>query len=835
MVQRIQVGNEIVEFPDGMSDADISNALKTSYKPQETTPKYDLGPVLTGAKQVVRDTLTAGAGSLPQRIVKGAIVNPLLGTLQLTGSPGVKELAQEVDTATQKGRAEQGSTGFDWAEFIGSLGNPQNFLVPLKGASTLGTVGRGAGAGAVAGATQPVLDEDFAAEKLKQVLFGAGAGGALTAGGAALGKMKDFLSEAIKPFREAGRDSILLAKLKEIIPADKWEAVKNALNIAGTEDKVRAAQGLPTAKQSAAEATSGIPEATGLAAWEKVISKIPGLSGKFNAFREAGEQARYENIASLGGSKANISAAEAAREEAANVLYGEANKARLPGRETNFVRQQVGETSAVPEIDAATGLPRTTVTGRNTLTNEPIVEQSVTRGGQPVYTQVAAGYKYDPALSGLIQRPAIKSAIEDAATIAENKNIQMFDQSGKLTGEGAHLIKLSLDDAATGNATTAVGKNAKNAIISAKEDYLKWVESNVPAYKAARETYAAMSNPINRMKVGEQLEAALKTPLDRERAGAFANAVTESATLLKKATGQNRFKNLDEILTPDEMKRVDYVLENLVKKEAARKSGAATTIDANMIGKEGHQLPQFLSATATVANTVLRLVRKDANARITNKFGELLMNPQELARFMDGVPAQDANAVVKALNVALPPQYRNALASRLKVTGPAAVYEQESRPLDTTRGSIVQDRQSVFPQNRQQGMFNQPMSKTEAVNVIAQAAQQYGKPQLTGLLTGIAKVESNFDPNAKAKGSTAAGMFQFTKATQKDYGLTNPHDAAASAGAAAAYIDKLIQRYKGDEFRAIAAYNQGPGVIDKGMNKAGREYAMKVMAARRNI
>ena len=138
------------------------------------------------------------------------------------------------------------------------------------------------------------------------------------------------------------------------------------------------------------------------------------------------------------------------------------------------------------------------------------------------------------------------------------------------------------------------------------------------------------------------------------------------------------------------------------------------------------------------------------------------------------------------------------------------------------------------PAQQSQRLF-QPQSKADAVNVIAQAAQQYGKPELTSLLSGIAKIESNFDPNAKSKKSTAAGMFQFTKATQKDYGLTNPYDAAQSAGAAAAYIDKLLQRYKGDKVKALAAYNQGPGVIDKGLNKAGREYAMKVLAATRNI
>lgn len=163
-----------------------------------------------------------------------------------------------------------------------------------------------------------------------------------------------------------------------------------------------------------------------------------------------------------------------------------------------------------------------------------------------------------------------------------------------------------------------------------------------------------------------------------------------------------------------------------------------------------------------------------------------------------------------------------------------AQIEKVINETKTGKKEMRKQEQMQVPAQQPQRLF-QPQSKADAVNVIAQAAQQYGKPELTGLLSGIAKIESNFDPNAKSKKSTAAGMFQFTKATQKDYGLTNPYDAAQSAGAAAAYIDKLLQRYKGDKVKALAAYNQGPGVIDKGLNKAGREYAMKVLAATRNI
>lgn len=839
MVQRIQVGEEIVEFPDGMSDAEISNILKTSYKPQ--APKYDLGaaaPVLNAARQVVEQTVTAGAGSVPQRIVKGAVVDPILGTLQLTGAPGVKELAQKVETATQEGRKAQGSEGFDFAQLGGALLNPQNYLIAMKpaqlaegagvGARILNSIfGRSIGAGATAGAVQPVLNEDFAAEKLKQVLLGGVTGGGFAALGVTAGKAKEVLGEMIKPFTEAGRDSALYAKLKEIIPTNAWDQVKDSLNLAAISDKARQALGLPTAKQTAAEATANIPEATGLAAYQKAISKTEGESTKFAALQAEQEAARLANLRMVGKTPQELAAAEAARASEAERLYGIAGEATLPGRERQLQRVSAGETTATPLVNAETGLPRTVEVGRNTLTNEPVMQQVMSTGGQPLYKQVVSGYKYDNQLAGLMERPAIKTAFDDAAKIAQNQGIDMFNASGQLTGQGAHLVKLALDDAMNTAQTTALGRNAMNAIESSKGAYLNWVEKTVPAYKEARETFAAQSGPINRMKVGQALEDKLKTSIgDKERAGAFATAVNDSAALLKKATGQQRYKSLDEILTPEEKKSVDYVLESLVRKEMANTAAGKTNISVEMIGKEGHQLPQFLSATATVANSVLRRIRGDANAKITAKFSELLRNPAELAKFMEGVPAKDANAVSKALMYVLPQGSRAALAARIGAVAPVEAYNQETRPVQ---------RQSVFPQNQQQGLFQQPQSKAEAVNVIAQAATAYGKPQLAGLLSGIAKVESNFDPQAKAKGSTAAGMFQFTKATRKDYGLDNPYDAYASAGAAAAYIDTLLKRYKGDEVKALAAYNQGPGVIDKGLNKAGREYAMKVLAARRNI
>jgi hypothetical protein len=62
-------------------------------------------------------------------------------------------------------------------------------------------------------------------------------------------------------------------------------------------------------------------------------------------------------------------------------------------------------------------------------------------------------------------------------------------------------------------------------------------------------------------------------------------------------------------------------------------------------------------------------------------------------------------------------------------------------------------------------------------------AEKYGLPQ--GYLDRTAQLESSLNPHAAAKTSSAKGLFQFVDGTAKQYGLTNPFDAAASTNAAA--------------------------------------------------
>jgi hypothetical protein len=82
------------------------------------------------------------------------------------------------------------------------------------------------------------------------------------------------------------------------------------------------------------------------------------------------------------------------------------------------------------------------------------------------------------------------------------------------------------------------------------------------------------------------------------------------------------------------------------------------------------------------------------------------------------------------------------------------------------------------------------------------------------LLIAQAEQESNFDPSAVSKAG-AQGISQFMPATAKDMGLADPFDPAQSIEAQGKYMRQLLDRYQGDETKALAAYNAGMGNVDK--------------------
>jgi hypothetical protein len=202
MAKYIQVGNDVIEFPDNMSDADIEAALSGQ---TATAPS-------SGFLMGIKDPISGGAQLLPRGLsyatsLGGARPNPVSRFFE-EEARRVDEMVRAEEAAYQQQRAARGETGFDFPRLGGNIVSPAN-LVPAASAAATFTraspVVKAAIGGAVGGAMQPVTGEDFAGAKTEQITlggaFGAGGEKVVGAGGRILNPL---VSKAEQTMRDLG-------------------------------------------------------------------------------------------------------------------------------------------------------------------------------------------------------------------------------------------------------------------------------------------------------------------------------------------------------------------------------------------------------------------------------------------------------------------------------------------------------------------------------------------------------------------------------------------------------------------------------------------------------
>ena len=160
--------------------------------------------------------------------------------------------------------------------------------------------------------------------------------------------------------------------------------------------------------------------------------------------------------------------------------------------------------------------------------------------------------------------------------------------------------------------------------------------------------------------------------------------------------------------------------------------------------------------------------------------------------------------------------------------------ENESVEMGTTKFTILDDREGHIPlvtNSQVESYIRYFQGKgRKGFNIWLRRYVQYRDIILPILETNdlpeelivVSMIESGFDPKAVSR-ATAVGLWQFMYLTGKQYGLERTwyiderQDIIKSTEAAARYFKDLYREFE-DWYLVLAAYNAGPGRVNRAVN-----------------
>ena len=133
----------------------------------------------------------------------------------------------------------------------------------------------------------------------------------------------------------------------------------------------------------------------------------------------------------------------------------------------------------------------------------------------------------------------------------------------------------------------------------------------------------------------------------------------------------------------------------------------------------------------------------------------------------------------------------------------------ESGPLSPARGRVREG--GSFPSQGPAGA-TRPPTPTTYDGLINEAARRYRVDP--ALVAGVIEAESGFNPRALSPAG-AKGLMQLMDGTAQGLGVRDAFDPSDNVNGGAKLLRQLLDRYHENVPLALAAYNAGPGAVDR--------------------
>ncbi|MDD5688483.1 MAG: hypothetical protein PHE88_11710 [Elusimicrobia bacterium] len=457
----------------------------------------------------------------------------------------------------------------------------------------------------------------------------------LSGGGAAVSKLP-LLEKAGIQLSKAGAAVDPLAMTAKAITApvgyvsDKLSFFKNPEQAAVEKlaeqagGKEELAKAIDTAL-SEGETVSGTPytlgqagKNAGIAATERARSAV--APEVYQQTYETQRTGRVNALNDLAKDEETLRAAIEARDESAKAMYE-------PAFQSDLQRQQAEQMAANARRNLQTG--------------------GIGGVGQ-------AEISLSPKLEKLKTNPVIQSAKRDATNLAATYGEDIGDPMQSL--KGLHYMKLAIDSQLNRPvANTALGSHSAAALSSTKRalmDAIVGTENKPgisPAYGNAVKQYAEMSKPINQMQVGQKLLSTLVGEATKYGANpaqakaAFFRALENAPAMIKRETGMS--KQLEDVLTPEQMTNVNRVARELAKEVDLQNLGKGAGSDTVQKAARNNMLSGIssmvtnnrLSRTGQAVSFLTRLIKEGKDIRSNAYMDAMIQNPKLAKQALENV------------------------------------------------------------------------------------------------------------------------------------------------------------------------------------------------------